>query len=129
MGRPSIHKKAMTAAQRQTRYRKRKQAVAKGAVKRERRELRMAAMVKRTEMAQLKLTATARIYNVIVLDPPWPFDVRNRATGLGRSHENHYQAMTLAEIEALVLPAAPDCVVALWATVPQMRNAYQLLAA
>jgi N6-adenosine-specific RNA methylase IME4 len=37
--------------------------------------------------------------------------------------------MTIAQIEALGpdIPAAPDCVLALWATVPMMQHAYRIL--
>jgi N6-adenosine-specific RNA methylase IME4 len=91
------------------------------------RDARLAAMTERTQRAQQALATTAPIYNVIVIDPPWWFDVHSRKTGLERSFENHYEPMTIAEIEALRIPAAPDCVVCLWATVPRMADAYRIL--
>jgi N6-adenosine-specific RNA methylase IME4 len=129
MGRRPIGRKAMTDAQRQKRARVKKKRAATGGEKRERRATRMTAMALRTEQARLTLQTMTAIYNVIVIDPPWSFGVRSRLTGLDRSHENHYDSMSLAEIEALRIPAAPDCALCLWATVPHMAAAYRLLDA
>jgi N6-adenosine-specific RNA methylase IME4 len=130
VGRPwGKRKVALTKAQIQQRWRDKRKRLAKGAVKRERRESRMAAMTTRTTEAQTALDDMAAIYNVIVIDPPWPFAVYSRTTGLDRSHENHYEAMPLDEIVALRIPAAPDCVLALWCTVPLMPHGYRILGA
>jgi len=129
MGRKSIGKRPMTSARRQKRYRLRKKRMAKGAEKRQARELRMAAMVKRTERAQLKLEAMARIYNVILADTPPHFENWSDVTGMDRAAENHYETMTVEAIAAMgeTVPAAPDCILYLWATVPLLRAMMRVL--
>jgi N6-adenosine-specific RNA methylase IME4 len=106
------------------------EAALRGAVKRAGREGRMAAMAVRTAEARKALHATTALDNLIVIDPPWDFLVRSRITGLDRSAENHYPTMSIAEIEALgaLIPAAPDCVLGLWTTVPMMSHAFRILA-
>ncbi len=61
-----------------------------------------------------------RRYGVILADPPWRFEAYSRETGLYRSADNHYPTSPLAAIKALDVGsiAAPDCVLFLWATVP-----------
>jgi N6-adenosine-specific RNA methylase IME4 len=113
----------------QRRWRAKQKRLAAGAAKRAQREIRLAVMALRTEQAQRMLEVMRPIYNVVVIDPPWDFQVRDRITGLDRSAENHYPVMSLAEIEGLgaQIPAAPDCVIGLWATVPMLTDATRIL--
>jgi N6-adenosine-specific RNA methylase IME4 len=129
MGRKPIHQKPMTSAQRQKRYRLRKQRIAKGAIKRERRELRMAAMVKRTELAGLALETMTPIYNVIYADTPPKFENWSDLTGMDRAADNHYETMLIEAIKAMGdnVPAAPDCVLYLWATVPLLPAMFEVM--
>jgi N6-adenosine-specific RNA methylase IME4 len=128
-GRPPIRKKgAMTAAERMRRYRRRlkqTQPDAKTLAKRERRAEREAALATATIKAAESLGQ--KLYGVLYVDPPWDFLVRSRATGMDRHAANHYPVMQLAEIAALPMPAAPDCVLFLWAPVAQNDNAMRLL--
>jgi hypothetical protein len=70
-------------------------------------------------------------YGVILADPPWRFQPYSRETGMDRAAENHYPTSTLAEIKALPVAsiAAPDCVLLLWATVPMLPQALDVMAA
>jgi N6-adenosine-specific RNA methylase IME4 len=120
-------RRALTPTEMQRRWRAKKKRLATGKVKREKREAMMAAMAARTAAVQRQLGAMRAIYNVVVIDPPWDFEVRNRLTGLDRSESNHYPTMSLEQIAALKIPAAPDCVLALWATNPMMQHAMRLL--
>ena len=54
-------------------------------------------------------------YRVIYADPPWPFTTRS-PKGAGKSPSQHYDTMTVAEIEALPVAdwAAKDSVLLLW---------------
>lgn len=56
--------------------------------------------------------APAGEHPVIVADPPWPYD--DKLQGVER--ELPYPTMTLYDICALKVPAAPDCVLWLWVT-------------
>ena len=73
-------------------------------------------------------TLGTKLYGVIYADPPWRFDPYNVETS-NCMPENHYETMPLAEIEAFAVPAAPNCVLFLWATVPMLPQALQVMAA
>ena len=69
-------------------------------------------------------------YGTIVADPPWRFDVRNRATGL-RSADRHYPTLTLEGIKALPVNkiAGPDCWLMLWTTGLHIPQALEVMDA
>jgi N6-adenosine-specific RNA methylase IME4 len=68
------------------------------------------------------------LYSVIYADPPWRYD--NAPMGdVARAAEEHYPTMPLDEIKALPIPAAKDCVLFLWATVPLLPEAIKVLEA
>jgi N6-adenosine-specific RNA methylase IME4 len=83
------------------------------------------------ELAEKFLALPDKKYGVIMADPPWRFKPRSRETGLDRSADNHYPTVeTTAAIGALVnmdTIAADDCVLALWATVPMLPDAIELM--
>ena len=68
-------------------------------------------------------------YGVIYADPPWRFEPYSRITGMDRAAENHYPTSPLAGIKALDVKsiAARDCVLFLWATVPMLVQALDVL--
>lgn len=71
------------------------------------------------------LPTTPGGWQLVLADPPWRFEVRDRATGLGLSADAHYPTMTLADISALPVGrvVARDCVLLLWTTGPMLANA------
>jgi N6-adenosine-specific RNA methylase IME4 len=119
MGRKPIGRKAMTDAQRQKRVRVKKKREATGAEKRAMREARMQAMAPRTKREMARLGGM-RLYNVIYADTPPKFANWSDLTGMDRAADNHYETMEIELIEAMgsSVPAAPDCTLYLWATVP-----------
>ncbi len=68
---------------------------------------------------------------LILCDPPWRFNVRNRDTGLRKSADLHYDTMTLDDIKALPVAdlAARDCTLVMWATAPFLRHALDTIDA
>jgi N6-adenosine-specific RNA methylase IME4 len=76
------------------------------------------------------LPASQRKYSVIYADPPWSFQVWS-GEGKDRSAENHYPTMTLAEIAALPVAklAAEDCALFLWAVMPELPGALEVIKA
>lgn len=64
-------------------------------------------------------------YAVILADPPWRFQPWSRATGLGRSPEQHYPTMTIDDLCALPVRrlAASNCALFLWCTWPLIFEA------
>jgi N6-adenosine-specific RNA methylase IME4 len=92
--------------------------------------------VRRSEREEELAEATAKaskqigtdLYAVIMADPPWRFEPYSRE-GMDRAADNHYPTVTLAEIKALKVPAADDCVLFLWATVPMLPQALDVMTA
>jgi N6-adenosine-specific RNA methylase IME4 len=97
------------------------------ATKRERRAAKEAALAEATRAAEKRIGH--QLYGVILADPPWRFEPYSRETGLDRSPENHYPTMATTDIQALVVPAAPNCVLFLWATVPMLVSALHVMNA
>ncbi len=62
------------------------------------------------------------LYDVILADCPWAFEVWNPANGHGRSPEAHYPTMTTRELCALPIGslAAKNCALFLWACWPSI---------
>jgi N6-adenosine-specific RNA methylase IME4 len=69
-----------------------------------------------------------KLYSVIYADPPWRYD--NPPMGdVARQNEQHYPSMALDDIKALPIPAAESCVLFLWATVPMLPEAIEVMKA
>lgn len=70
-------------------------------------------------------------YGAILADPPWSFRVWSKNTGQGRSAEAHYRTMDLDAIKALPVAelAADRCALFLWATMPMLPEALDVMAA
>jgi N6-adenosine-specific RNA methylase IME4 len=69
-------------------------------------------------------------YGIILADPAWAYRVWSKK-GLGRSAANHYPTMQIKDICALPVAglAAKDCALFLWATFPQLKDAFTVLDA
>jgi len=133
-GRKPIGRKAMTATERQQRRRTRLKKEAeraakleKGRVKRERRAQQEAELAAATIKASQAIGS--ELYGVLYVDPPWRFEPYSRETGMDRAADNHYPTMTLDQIKALKVPAAPDCVLLMWATAPMLPQALSVIDA
>jgi N6-adenosine-specific RNA methylase IME4 len=69
-----------------------------------------------------------KVYGVIYADPPWRYD-DPLLGGLDRAVELHYPTMPLEDICALHVPAADDCVLFLWVTIPTLPRAFKVMQA
>jgi N6-adenosine-specific RNA methylase IME4 len=96
-------------------------------VKSRRRAEREEELAEDIELASEELGS--QLFGVIVADPPWRFEPRSRETGMDRAADNHYPTMTTEDIEAKQPPAADDCALFLWATVPMLLEAIDLMGA
>ena len=69
----------------------------------------------------------AKEYGIVYADPPWRYD-RKSGTGVA---ENHYPTMSIEEICALPVAdlAAKDSALFLWATFPQLTQAFRVMEA
>ncbi len=76
--------------------------------------------------AARSLSDMGRRFAVLYADPPWSYE---HVASNSRAVENHYPTMKFAELAALPLAevAAPDCVLFMWATVPKLAEAIDLM--
>jgi N6-adenosine-specific RNA methylase IME4 len=74
-------------------------------------------------------TLPTKKYGLILADPEWKFVVRSEETGNDRAAANHFVTSALEQIKARDVPSisADDCVLALWATVPMLRQALEVM--
>lgn len=66
-------------------------------------------------VAAREIAAPTGLYDVLIIDPPWPMEKIERDERPNQS-ELDYPTMNEAELRALTLPAAADCHVWLWTT-------------
>lgn len=66
-------------------------------------------------------------FNVIVIDPPWPYGTEYNPDG--RRVASPYPEMNIEEIEAIEIPSTEDCILWLWTTNAFMHEAYHILEA
>ena len=92
-------------------------------VKQERRARREA------ELGARQLAWPTKVHGVFYADPPWPWAAYSQITGMDRAPS--YPTMVLAAIKAHDVQsiAAPDAVLFLWATVPTLKQAGEVMAA
>lgn len=83
------------------------------------------------ELAGEQAALPNKRYGVILADPEWRFEPYSRETGMDRAADNHYPTSTTDIIAARNVPsiAADDCVLFLWATVPMLRAAWDVMEA
>lgn len=70
---------------------------------------------------------TNKKYKIIYADPPWQYKDR----GCSGACEKHYKTMELEEIKNLPIAkiASKDCVLFLWTTYPQLKQAIEVIEA
>jgi N6-adenosine-specific RNA methylase IME4 len=83
------------------------------------------------ELAAKQAALPQKRYGVIYADPEWRFEPYSRETGMDRAADNHYPTSSLEEIKARDVSSitADDCVLFLWATVPMLVEALDVMAA
>lgn len=67
------------------------------------------------------------LYDVVVIDPPWPYEVRQSDVSHGM--RNPYPMMSIDKLSKVNIPAAENCIMWLWTTNAFMREAFMLLDA
>jgi N6-adenosine-specific RNA methylase IME4 len=91
---------------------------------------------KRARRQQRELELGAKIaampnnkYGVVLADPAWRFEAYSDETGMDRAAGNYYPTMDGELICRMDIPAADDCVLFLWATVPMLPSALMVMSA
>ncbi|WMT90126.1 MT-A70 family methyltransferase [Pelagibacterium sp. H642] len=69
-------------------------------------------------------------YDVIVCDPPWPFDLYSKR-GNRKSAAAHYDLMSIEDIAALPVAdlAQRHCLMLMWVTAPRLVDSLKVMAA
>jgi len=92
-----------------------------------RREVKRKEIIEKLENIETKeVKAIAGLYDVIVIDPPWPMQKIERDERPNQS-EFAYPTMTMNQISQIKLPLSDDCHVFLWSTQKFLPNAFLLL--
>jgi len=73
-------------------------------------------------------------YDIILADPPWPYDSRRMVLENGTSVtgiEDEYSVMTMEDMYSLPIQnvVGKNCVLYMWATGPKMKEAFNLIDA
>lgn len=81
---------------------------------------------KRRQQEDIRLANEPEKYPVIVCDPAWEYEFsRSNSRKIG----NHYLPESLEDMKRLKIPAADDCVLFMWATIPKLPEALELINA
>lgn len=80
------------------------------------------------DISAQEVKAVEGVYDVIVLDPPWPMEKIERDVRPNQAAFD-YPTMSEAELAALEIPAADDCHVWVWTTHKFLPMAFRLLDA
>lgn len=81
------------------------------------------------DIAEGRIALPEGVFEVIVVDPPWPYEGNYDPDHWYGRVANPYPEISLDEIERLKLPAAEDCVLWLWTTHQFMRHSFRLIDA
>jgi N6-adenosine-specific RNA methylase IME4/ParB-like chromosome segregation protein Spo0J len=83
----------------------------------------------RRDIAAGRVTLPVGVFEIIVIDPPWPNE-GNYSPGHYMSRAaSPYPEMSLEELANVDIPAAPDCILWCWATNRFLHDAFHLLEA
>ena len=71
------------------------------------------------------------MYDVILADPPWSFNVWSKDTGHGRSAESHYPTMSIDDLCAIPVDsiANKNCALFMWCVWPSIDQAFKVINA
>lgn len=91
------------------------------------REIKRKDIIEHLESVSVQeVKAIKGVYDVIVIDPPWPMEKIERDERPNQS-EFDYPTMALEEISSLHIPSADDCHLWLWTTHRFLPSSFELL--
>jgi N6-adenosine-specific RNA methylase IME4 len=83
------------------------------------------------DIEQGKLPELKGLFNVISVDPPWPYEGEKKKTtsfdSVGRRVANPYPEMSITDIKKIEMPLMEDSVVLLWTTHKFLPDAFEIL--
>lgn len=74
-----------------------------------------------------KLPKPTDLYDVVVIDPPWPLASRGEYDPDGRRSAPPYPTMTVDEIADIEIPAKHDCILWLWVINTRVHDGFHLI--
>lgn len=94
-------------------------------------EKKEARVAREEALAERQASLPEKRFGVILADPEWRFEPYSRDSGMDRAADNHYPTSVTDAIEArpVATIAADDCVLFLWATVPMLLDALDVMEA
>lgn len=93
----------------------------------EKREQKRQVIIEKLESVQaIEAKAVEGVYDVVVIDPPWPMQKIERNERPNQS-EFDYPVMTEEELSALTIPCSDDCHVWIWTTHKFLPMAFRLI--
>jgi len=96
-------------------------------IRNEQRELKRGEIIEKLENIKTKTAKEIDgVYDVLVIDPPWPMQKIERDERPNQS-EFEYPTMAESELEILKIPSADDCHVWLWTTHKFLPMAFRLI--
>jgi len=87
------------------------------------------AQKEKNESIKTEIEAIAGLYDVIVIDPPWPVKKIEREVRPNQTAELDYPTMAIEEIKDMDIPAAKDCHLFLWTIHKFLPVAFEVLDA
>jgi N6-adenosine-specific RNA methylase IME4 len=83
------------------------------------------------EIEQGNLPELNGLFDVVSVDPPWPYEGENKKVtsfdSLGRRVANPYPEMNISEIKEINLPLMKDAIVLLWTTHKFLPDSFEIL--
>jgi N6-adenosine-specific RNA methylase IME4 len=100
--------------------------------KKQKKQMQIDTMIEKWSQSLLDQNGGIR-RSIIYADPPWAYTIKHHDKGTtmtGLSNQ-HYKTMTLKQLKQLKVKeiAAPNCILFLWTTGPQLINAGELMKA
>ena len=83
----------------------------------------------RLEIAEGRTVQPEGVFEVIAVDPPWPYETAESYDAHGFRGGTPYPEISLEELAVLQLPAAQDCILWLWTTHRFLPDAFAFLRA
>tara|TARA_Y100000310_G_C20564934_1_gene754993 strand:+ start:82 stop:1155 length:1074 start_codon:yes stop_codon:yes gene_type:complete len=74
-----------------------------------------------------KIEMPQGVFEVIVADPPWPYNTEKKYNPEGYRGTTPYPEMSLEQIKNIQIPSADNCILWLWTTHKFMRHAFNIL--
>jgi len=83
--------------------------------------------IQQNEALKRDVEPTEGLYDVIIIDPPWPVKKIEREVRPNQTQELDYPTMTIDEIHELNIPAAESCHLFLWTTHKFLPTALEII--